>query len=79
VRPPHGCRCCGLTARHDDDCLIPEMARVVVERDRLRALICEWQEADRAISDCGALAQRADAPLWVRYLAAETALREAKP
>ena len=37
MRPPHGCRCCGLTARHDDDCLVPEMARMITERDRLSA------------------------------------------
>ena len=45
------------------------------ERDRLSALLREWREADRAISDCGALAQRADAPMWRRYHAAEVALR----
>ena len=53
MRPPHGCRCCGLTARHDDDCLVPALALVVVERDRLRALICEWREAERNIRGCG--------------------------
>ncbi len=48
MRPPHGCRCCGRTGTHDDDCLVPALAQVVVERDRLRALICEWDAAEVA-------------------------------
>ncbi len=37
TRPPSGCRCCGRTGSHDEDCLVPEMARVVTERDIMKA------------------------------------------
>ena len=37
MRPICDCRCCGLTGRHQEDCLVPVMAEIIAEKDRWKA------------------------------------------
>ncbi len=48
MRPAHGCRCCGLQGRHQEDCLVPVLAAVIDDRYRLHRLIREFVAARHA-------------------------------